>query len=110
MRMKPLHTAATAATRTGEQKLATLTPGQRSEFEAKARTLGLEAISLAGEDHESAARLIDARNQLSTRQATLGKEMQEQILRERGQTIARLQAILKQMNEAHARELAKAQR
>ena len=91
--------------KTAEQKLGTLTPGQRAEFEAKARTLGLEAASLAADDTETAGRRIAAQRQLSVRQASLGQAMQDQIMREREQTIARLDALLKQMNDAYARDL-----
>ena len=88
---------------TAEEKLRTLTPGQRSEFEAKARTLGLEARSLAAMDVEAAGQLVSAQNRLSPRQAATGQAMQDQILREREQTISRLLAMLKQMNDAKAR-------
>ena len=93
-----------------EEKLRTLTPGQRSEFEAKSRTLGLDAKALAALDAETAGRQIAARDQLSARQATTSRAMQEQILREREQTITRLLAILKLMNDAQARSLARTTR
>ena len=88
-----------------EDMLSILTPGQRSEFEAKARTLGLDARSLAALDADSAAQQIAARNQLSPRQAATGQAMQDQILREREQTITRLHALLKLMNDARAKGL-----
>lgn len=93
-----------------EDKLRTLTPGQRSEFEAKARTLGLEARALAALDAESAGQQIAARNQLSPRQAATGQAMQDQILREREQTISRLLALLKLMNDAQAKAAPRAAR
>ena len=110
MRIKPLATVASASARTAHEKLGSLTPGQRSEFEAKARTLGLEAASLAAEEPDAAAQRISAQNQLSPRQAALGGAMRDQIMREREQTITRLMALLKQMNDAHARAAAKAPR
>jgi hypothetical protein len=64
-----------------EEKLRTLTPGQRSEFEAKSRTLGLDARSLAALDADTAARQIAARDQLSARQAATSQAMRDQILR-----------------------------
>ena len=93
-----------------EDKLRTLTPGQRSEFEAKARTLGLEARALAALDADSAGQQIAARNQLSPRQAATAKAMQEQILREREQTITRLLALLKVRNDAQAKAAPRAAR
>lgn len=90
-----------------EDKLRTLTPGQRSEFEAKARTLGLDAKSLAELDPDTAGQQIAARNQLSARQAATGQAMQDQILREREQTITRLHALLKLMNDARAKALSR---
>ena len=94
----------------GEDKLGTLTPGQRAEFEAKARTLGLDARELAAQDPDTAAQRIAAQNQLSARQAATGQAMREQIMREREQTITRLHALLKQMNDAQAKALARAAR
>ena len=93
-----------------EDKLRTLTPGQRSEFEAKARTLGLDARALAALDAETAGQQVGARNQLSPRQAATGQAMQEQILREREQTITRLLGLLKLMNDAQAKGLARVPR
>lgn len=93
-----------------EDTLRTLTPGQRSEFEAKARTLGLDASWLAGLDADTAGQQIAARNQLSARQAATGQAMQDQILREREQTINRLHALLKLMNDARAKALARTPR
>jgi hypothetical protein len=110
MRIKPLAMVAPDSGRTAQEKLRSLTPGQRSEFEAKARTLGLEAASLAAEESEVAAQRISARNQLSPRQAALGQAMRDQIMREREQTITRLMALLKQMNDAHARAAARTPR
>ena len=88
-----------------EEKLRILTPGQRSEFEAKARTLGIEAGSLASQDFETAAQRVAAQNQLSPRQAATGQAMQDQIMKEREQTISRLLALLKLMNDAQAKGL-----
>ena len=93
-----------------EEKLRTLTPGQRSEFEAKARTLGIEARSLAAQDYEAAAQRVAAQNQLSPRQAATGQAMQDQIMREREQTISRLHALLKVMHDAQQATLRKAGR
>jgi hypothetical protein len=93
-----------------EDKLRILTPGQRSEFEAKARTLGLEAWALAALDADTAGQQIAARNQLSPRQAATGQAMQDQILREREQTITRLLALLKLMNDAQGKGLARTAR
>ncbi|MEO7744190.1 MAG: hypothetical protein ABIR98_14735 [Usitatibacter sp.] len=91
-----------------EEKLRTFTPGQRSEFEAKARTLGLDAKSLAALDADTAGQQIAAQNRLSARQAATGQAMQDQIMREREQTITRLLALLKLMNDAQAKALGKA--
>ncbi len=93
-----------------EGKLSSLTPGQRSEFEAKARTLGLDARSLAALDAEVAGQQIAAQNKLSVRQATTGQAMQDQIMREREQTITRLLALLKLMNDGKAKGLPRALR
>lgn len=48
--------------------------------------------------------------ELSPRQAATGQAMQDQILREREQTITRLQGLLKLMNDAQAKGLPRARR
>ena len=53
---------------TAEQKLAKLTPAERSQFESHAKTLGVDSKMLAATDYATATKNIDARKDAMAKQ------------------------------------------